>query len=894
MIIEDEEYLAHYGIIRRSGRYPWGSGLDEPQHNRKLVDHIRELEKSGMSQPDIAKGLGMSTTQLRAERTIAKDQIKREQIFRANQLKEKGVSNVEGARQMGIPEPTYRTLLASGAKDKANALTSTADMLKREVDEKTYVDIGKGTEIGIKISQQRLRAASEILKAQGYEVITVNVPQLGTGKDTKTKVLAPPGTTWGDVMRNREKIRTIQEYSEDHGRSFIKVQKPLAINPNRVAIKYKEDGGEKEDGVIYVRPGVKDLEMGNTRYSQVRIQVGPKHYLKGMAVYKDDLPDGVDLLFNTNKSKAENPKKTDVMKELSKDEDLPFSSIVRQITNPKTGKVSSVMNIVGTKETSGIEGSWDDWAKSLSSQMLSKQSPVLAKKQLDQTYQQKRKDLDEINALTNPTVKKKLLEEFADGTDSAAVHMKAASLPRQATRVILPMNSLKETEVYAPGFNDGERVALVRYPHGGTFEIPELTVNNRHAPAKKIIGDSKDAIGIHHKVAQKLSGADFDGDTVIVIPNNSNKIKSSPPLEGLKNFDPMVYKLPKDSPTKRMTAHEKGVQMGVVSNLITDMTIRGASHDKLARAVKHSMVVIDAEKHELDWKLSEKQNGIKALVAEYQTPYKSTRRGGASTLISRAKSPKEIPELKPRPMKEGGPVDRETGALIRVPSGKTYFSRKTGQKELVTKKYPLLSLIDDAHELSTGTPVEEVYANHSNKLKSLANEARLSSIKTPRLNYSPSAKQQYAAQAASLKAALALAEQNAPRERQAQVLAGYVVKTKKQADPTLTKETLKKIESQALNEARNRTGASKQKIVISDDEWKAIQAGAISDHMLRKILNNADMDVVRSHATPKAQRLMTSSKTTRARSMLASGMTRAEVAQRLGVSITTLDRSIDA
>ena len=52
--------------------------------------------------------------------------------------------------------------------------------------------------------------------------------------------------------------------------------------------------------------------------------------------------------------------------------------------------------------------------------------------------------------------------------------------------------------------------------------------------------------------------------------------------------------------------------MGKISNLITDMTLLGASEDKLARAVRHSMVVIDDEKHHLDYKQSEKDNNIAA------------------------------------------------------------------------------------------------------------------------------------------------------------------------------------------------------------------------------------------------------------------------------------------
>ncbi len=39
-------------------------------------------------------------------------------------------------------------------------------------------------------------------------------------------------------------------------------------------------------------------------YAQVRILVDNKKYIKGMAVYSDDLPDGIDVRFNTNKSKS--------------------------------------------------------------------------------------------------------------------------------------------------------------------------------------------------------------------------------------------------------------------------------------------------------------------------------------------------------------------------------------------------------------------------------------------------------------------------------------------------------------------------------------------------------------------------------------------------------------
>jgi hypothetical protein len=137
------------------------------------------------------------------------------------------------------------------------------------------------------------------------------------------------------------------------------------------------------DGVIFVRPGVKDLSMGAAPYAQVRIAVDGTHYLKGMAVYKDDLPPGVDLQFNTNKSDTGN--KLDAMKEVKRnkddgsvDMDNPFgASISHQIGDrDHTGKITkltSVMNIVNE------EGKWSEWSRNLSSQMLSKQRPALAK-----------------------------------------------------------------------------------------------------------------------------------------------------------------------------------------------------------------------------------------------------------------------------------------------------------------------------------------------------------------------------------------------------------------------------------------------------------------------------------------------------------------------------------
>lgn len=904
MIFDEQDYdnhLAHYGVLRRSGRYPWGSHQSQGMRNQSFLDHVNELKRQGLTDTEIARGFDMPLTRLRAAKTIARAEQKQAQINMAQRLKDKGNSNVAIGKRMGVAESQVRALLSPGAKDRADLLTTTSNMLRTEVDTKKYVDIGAGNEARLGMSKEKLATAVAMLEEHGYTTHIVPIPQIGTGKDTKTKVLAQPGVTQREVFDNRDKIKLIFSSSQDGGRSFSTFHEPLSIHPNRVSVNYNETGGGEADGVIYVRPGVKDVSLGQKQYAQVRIQVGKGHYLKGMAMYKHDLPAGTDLQFNTKKSDTGN--KLDAMKPLSGDPELPFESVVRQITE-HTGtskeKLTSAMNIVNE------EGDWAEWSKTLSAQVLSKQPPSLAKEQLVKTQDRLKKEFDTISALTNPTIRKKLLEKFADSADSAAVHLKAARLPRQSWHAILPIDSMPPHKVYAPGYNNGERVVLIRYPHGGTFEIPELIVDNKHPEAKRLLGQASDVIGIHHSVAQHLSGADFDGDTVLVIPNNRGKVQHTAALEGLKNFDPQsAYPPFHGMPTVdggTYDAHSKSVDfgekhptnrkqqlMGDISNLITDMTIKHAPHSEIAQAVRHSMVVIDSEKHHLNYKQSALDNGISALKKEYQ----GKARGGASTLISRKKSFDVLPERKDRPMREGGPVDRTTGQKVFVETGRT---KRTRSGEVIPKTQRVNRLADtpDAHTLSSGTPVEKLYADHSNSLKALANKARLGAISTPPLIYSPSANKVYHKEVASLSSKLILAKQNQPLERQAQVIANAVVRAKKAANPNLDGDTLKKVKYQALEQARLHTGASKRErqIVITDDEWKAIQAGAISNHKLEQILNNTSIDKVRELATPQHKRLMSSSKVARAKAMFDNGATRAEVASALGVSVTTLDASI--
>lgn len=877
-----DKFLNHYGTPRHSGRYPWGSGENPYQSSENFLWYIDKFRKEGKTDTEIAKLGGMYTTQLRAKISIANAEIRKENSLRALELKDKGYSNVKIGEMMNKNESSVRALLDPVLQARSDITETTATMLKEAVAKKKYIDVGLGVENHIGVSRTKLKTAIAILQEEGYTVHYIQVDQLGSpGNKTSVMVLAGPDVEYTEVYKNKENISIINDYSEDGGRSFLGLEPVKSIDSNRIQIRYNEEGGNDKDGVIELRRGVEDISLGESRYAQVRIGVDDKYYLKGMAVYSDKMPKGVDIIFNTKKNigtpieKVFKPFKE--IKEGEIDDDNPFGSTVRQkhyIDN--TGKEQlSALNIVYE------EGDWDKWSRTISSQVLSKQLPSLAKKQLGIAFDIQKDEFTEIMDFNNPAVKKKLLDSFADDCDASAAHLKAARLPRQASHVILPFTSIKENEIYAPNYNNNERVVLIRHPHGGIFEIPELIVNNKNVEANKIMHNAVDAIGINPKVAARMSGADFDGDTVLVIPNNKGLIKTSKPIQGLLDFDPQeAYPGYEGMPV--ISARTKQLKMGDISNLITDMTIKGAPPSEIVRAVKHSMVVIDAEKHKLNYTKSYVDNGI----PELKTRYQGGANRGAATLISRAKSEQRVDFRKDRP------ANKETGEKVYEYTGETYIN-KNGKEVKKTLSSNKMNETSDAFTLSSGTPMEIVYAEYANKLKALSNQSRKEALAIVFPPTSPSAKKLYSAEVDSLKAKLNIALKNKPLERQAQIKANYEIAKRLKANPLMEASDLKKMKGQALMEARLRAGAKKQKVDITNREWEAIQAGATSNNLVMQVLNNTDLDRVKALATPRSSLLMTPAKISKAKAYLAMGYTQAEVADVLGVSTSTLMKAFD-
>ena len=921
--IPDRDYLMHYGVGKLdgapgpgSGRYPLGSGENGNQRMDSFRNVYEELKKQGMDQKQIADAMGMSTTKLRQMISVTKEQELANNIATAQELKARGYGATEIGRRMGgVSEATVRGWLAAGEREKRSSAKETTEMLKQQILEKGCLDVGSGVEKYIGVSKTMLNTAVADLKEQGYGVYEVMIPQLGMpGKYTTVKVLADPSMEKSDITKDYTKIKSIEAFSNDCGESFHLTEYPESISSSRLKVRYAEEGGIQKDGVMELRPGCADLDLQGSHYAQVRIAVDGTHYLKGLAVYGDpkDFPDGVDIIFNTNKHVGtplmmEDKNADQVLKKIKNDADLPFGAVIKADGGQYHYTDENGVDHLGCINKVNDEGDWGKWSKSLSSQFLSKQSMQLIKQQLDLSYADKVEYFDSIMKMDNPAVRQNLLESFASKMDSSAVDLKAAAMPGQQSHVIIPVPSLKDNEIYAPNYKNGEDVVLIRYPHGGIFEIPECRVNNKNEEAKRVIGtNSKDAVGINAKVAEQLSGADFDGDTVLVIPNREGKVKTAPALEGLKDFDPKQYKV--DHPT--ITGSRKQQEMGKVSNLITDMTLKGATMDEICRAVKHSMVVIDSEKHHLDWQQSEKDQNIKELKAKYQ----GGENRGASTLISRASSEARINEREVIKVTDEGKVtkgyspNKDTGEWEFRDTGRTYDQplwNRDGTPKLnpdgsqMTKqvkaqiKTTKMAAVRDAHTLSSGTKQEEAYADYANALKALANKARKEAMAIKPIPADPNAKKVYAAEVASLNAKLNDALKNSPKERQAQILANIMVRAKKASNPEImdNKDQLKKVKQQSLATARARVGANKKavEINITPKEWEAIQNKAISTTKLKEILKNTNMDKVREYASPKTVTI-SSSKINIMKAMARSGYTNAEIAERVGVSTSTVQK----
>lgn len=770
-----ENYILHSGVAhdenppgRGSGRYPYGTGNRKHQHSWDLKSRIEKMKAEGKEPKEIAKELGWTmevynketkkmetqgnTSRYKAELEIANHEMaidKHEELlwYRSHDDPRTGkpYTTSEIARQMGFPnESSLRSYEKSTKNTGDSPLFVAADKVKEAAQQTGYLDVGKGTNLYLDITDDRMKTVLEVCKRDGYAVANdVQVKQLNDSDNyTTRKILVSPEelAAHPDDSPQKLALRALREnkverfYDEtdkmlESRRGDDNVPKePVRIDPKRIKVKYDEQGGTAKDGMIEIAadidkdgnvvPRNPDLCIGYrpdgsyAKYAQVRIAVdGGKElageanptggmYIKGMAVYNVDLPKGTDILVNSNKPESKGLAKA--LKPMEEGKDNPFgASTIQQFYTDKDGKKHlSAVQIVGATtmddHDAHVEGRWSEWSKNLPAQFLSKQNLSLVKQQLKVDTMKKEDEFETIMSISQPVVRKQLLIDFADGCDKSAEELKGAPLPGQKTHVMLASTTLKDNECYCANYDTGTTVALIRFPHTGPFEIPIVKVNNKNKEVKEMVGKSPlDAVVVNKNVADVLSGADFDGDNVIVIPmsrKNSDgtfdktvSIKAAEQLDALKNFN--VDEYGPDSPKNKnyvdkdgnptykypKTEKAKGTEMGKITNLITDMYAAGCDDTgELGRAVKYSMVVIDSKKHTLNYKLAYKELDIKELEQKYQTK-PNGKVGGANSLISRASSEVDVPKMEWRQ----GNIDKETGEkIMTAPQRTTVVKRK--------------------------------------------------------------------------------------------------------------------------------------------------------------------------------------------------------------------------
>jgi len=164
------EELYHYGTKRHSGRYEWGSGENPYQHESWFLGEMTRLRDQGMTDTEIAKAMGMSSTEFRTRRTVEKNAKIAADATHALELKDKGFSNVEIGNALGISEGTVRNYLKPSFKMRESKTELLANELKKQVEKHPYLDVGAGVELQLGVSKTQMKPALALLKEQGYRV----------------------------------------------------------------------------------------------------------------------------------------------------------------------------------------------------------------------------------------------------------------------------------------------------------------------------------------------------------------------------------------------------------------------------------------------------------------------------------------------------------------------------------------------------------------------------------------------------------------------------------------------------------------------------------------------------------------------------------------------------
>lgn len=314
-ITSESNILEHYGTKRHSGRYPWGSGDNPYQHSGDFLSRVEELKKKGLSEKEILETINdslpdeykMGLTEFRTARQKAGHDRKALEYDQIRALKDDGLGWKEIGDKLGMSESSVRSKYNNAIGEKASQAEKIAATLKEEVDKKGMIDISEGANQVLGVSESKLDEAAYILEAEyGYQRYGVGIRQpTNVRQQTNITVLAKPEFDQKYAYQHQDQIDSLGDYhSDDGGETFTKLQRPSSLDSSRVAIRYGDEGGLDKDGVMEIRRGVPDLDLGKSHYAQVRILVDGDHFLYVNGEYRGDSDIG-KLMHDFNCTSAE-------------------------------------------------------------------------------------------------------------------------------------------------------------------------------------------------------------------------------------------------------------------------------------------------------------------------------------------------------------------------------------------------------------------------------------------------------------------------------------------------------------------------------------------------------------------------------------------------------------
>ena len=231
---------------------------------------IPDIREEGRTETQIANELGLTTTQLRNAITYARKEEREYNREQVAGMKEAGLSNVEIGQRLGISEGTVRNYISDNKSSKATSeqqLDNIEKALSDSLKQTGHLDVGVGVERQLGVSRTKFNAVvNQMVENGDLYIHNIQIQRLNDPtKYTIVKVLSTE-PDYLKVLKDSTNIGNLEYFSDDKAlESAKRFETPQMVDLNRIKIRYQEDGGADLDGLIEIRKGTEDLDLGNSQ-----------------------------------------------------------------------------------------------------------------------------------------------------------------------------------------------------------------------------------------------------------------------------------------------------------------------------------------------------------------------------------------------------------------------------------------------------------------------------------------------------------------------------------------------------------------------------------------------------------------------------------------------------